>query len=1219
MAEAKPLVMELYQRWLRSPGVAPEIICKDHPELLAELKACVGRAAGAAWSGSSPDPDATISMQSPPTTNPSPVDQSKGPLWCANGHPVAAGFKTGDTCRTCDATISMPPRAADSVTKDAAPECDSPKNVEGAPSPDAALPKAPHGYVIIKEAGKGGLGEVFEALDESLDRKVALKRIRHDMTPTPTTLHRFLVESRVTAQLEHPGIVPVHSAGDDHGPYYTMKLIQGKTLWAAVKEHHQTSRGTSRELLRRFIGVCQAVEFAHSRGVIHRDIKPSNIMLGNYGETILLDWGLAKSHDGLLEEAVDEPQEPDSGMDVTRVGECLGTLNYMPPEQMRGALAEHGTTSDVYALGAVLFFILNNASPGGVKPPNLPQVSKALAAIARKAMAHARADRYPSAAALAHDVQHWLDDEPVSVHQDPWSVQLFRWMKRHRTMVTAASAVIVLGVSAILINNVLVRREQQRTAAEERRTRRELARSNIAEADALAAGAGPVESLKRIQQASEILAGLHEPADPAILAALNVVWRNGSPSLSAADAGPRFRDAAIAPGRAEALAVGDDGLLRYIHLPTSQATTMVLETGELMSAVGVAPRGDVVAVGTTDGAVRLIHYRGSGIWPAAVPAHSQNVIAVRFSPGGSVFATLGGDGSVWLWRPEAATGMHIQLPGNERAKAIAFSSEARLVVAHAGGFYMFMVGAAAPTVIARGKGDQLTAIAASGDGSRVITGDMKGVIRRWKEGGDETEFALHAGKIYHIALSPDATKAWYSAQEGRCGLLDLETGDVVQTLAPVSGAPVNCLDVDWESGLALTVVKSNSIWILESWNLRGNPLEKPLDNSQQAEGPVAFSDSGTLLMGLKTDGSVGVWDLGTGFELLPLGGVAKETLKAGLGLLSADGAVALPPTETYSTSSESKARVAPVYSTKDGRVKANLTELADASQFRALSPDGKKAATIIGAKIPVTTLGIWTIAAVDKGPVARIDLEASPVTGAFSADGRWLAVGLENGQTVLVDAGDGTHQTFGGSSSPVRSICFVGERDIVVAHRDGTLCLWSPAHPSKNHSVAAHQGDISKVVCAERGNLLFSAGRDGKLCIWTKDLDRVRAITIGTDLELLAINPTGECLVFRAASGITALHLDFARRLVEANVGHMDVAGDKRFLRYLALGRSDWFLETIPGGTTPGVSEADKARALWAEGRLADAKNAFSKALIDVPAHAADLQACLRKLQGISP
>ena len=1220
MAEAHPLILELYQRWLRSPGVAPEIICQDHPELLADLQACVGRAAIAASPDTPPDPDATRTLQHSPAAPHRPVEKGDGPWLCACGQPAAAGLKSGDKCGTCGAVMAAPPRTTDLATQTAAPLGHPPRNMADAASPAAAPPKAPRGYVIVKPAGQGGLGEVFEALDESLGRMVALKRIRHDIIPTPTTLQRFITESRVTAQLEHPGIVPVHSAGDDQGLFYTMKLIKGKTLRAAVKEHHQAGGGVSRELLRNFIGACQAVEFAHSRGVIHRDLKPDNIMLGDYGETMVLDWGLAKSQGTPVESPAGDSPARESDADITRVGERLGTPNYMPPEQLRGAVTEHGTASDVYALGAVLFFVLHNSAPAGTKPPDCAPAPVALSAIACKAMAHERADRYPSVAALARDVQHWLDDEPVGVFRDPLSVQALRWMRRHRTLVTATAAIVVLGVAATLINSVLVGREQQRTAAEERRTRMELARSNIAEADALAAGGEPVESLQRIQQAGEILAGLHAPATPAVLAALNVVWRSGSPSLSAADAGPRFRDAAICPGRPEALAVGDDGVLRYVHLATSQVTPLTLEPPGLMTAVGVAPKGDVAAVGTAEGAVRLIHYAGGGgAWPAAVAAHGQAVRAVRFSPGGGLFATLGGDGSVWIWRPEAAAGMPVILPGNERARAIAFAGDSHLVVAHSSGFYVLLVGSAEPIVSAQGKGDQLTAVAASEDGSCVITGDIKGVIRRWKQGGDETEFALHAGQIYRIALAPDATKAWYCAQDGRCGLLELETGEVVQTLAPVSGAPVRCMDVDWQSGLAVTVVGSNSTWTLESWNLRGNPLEKTLDDSLHEGDSVAFSDSGSLLMGLNADGRVGVWDLGTGFELLPLGSVAKDALKGGLGLLSANGAVALPPTETYFTNSESESRVAPVYSITDGRVKANLTEVAGSSQFRALSPNGAMAVTIIGAQPPVTTLGIWNIAAAAKGPVAKIDLEAGPVAGAFSADGRWLAVGLENGRTLLVNTGDGTFQASGAYSSPIRRLCFVGARDIVVAHRDGTLRRWSPDDPLRNRSVAGHQGDISNVVCAAPVNLVFSAGRDGKLCIWTKDLDWIRSINIGVNLELLAVNPAGECLVFRAASGIMALHLDSARRIVEANVGHVDVTGNMRYLRYLALGRFDWFLETMPGGTIPGVSEADIARALWAEGRIADARKAFSKAISDDPDHAADLRACLGKLQGISP
>jgi serine/threonine-protein kinase len=244
-----------------------------------------------------------------------------------------------------------------------------------------------------------------------------------------------------------------------------------------------------RQLLRRFTDVCNAVEYAHSRGVLHRDLKPGNVIVGRHGETLVVDWGLAKpfgKHDpghGGGERAL--TPSPSGSNAETLPGSALGTPGYMSPEQAAGDLEALGPRSDVYSLGATLYCLLAGTPPladsdvdavlravrrGDFPPPRAraPGVDRALEAVCLKAMALAPGDRYGSPRALAEDVERWAADEPVSAYREPWPARLGRWARRHRPAVAAAAALLVTALIALGASNVLIGREKARTERQRR-------------------------------------------------------------------------------------------------------------------------------------------------------------------------------------------------------------------------------------------------------------------------------------------------------------------------------------------------------------------------------------------------------------------------------------------------------------------------------------------------------------------------------------------------------------------------------------------------------------------------------------------------------------------------------------------------------------------------------------------------------------------------------
>jgi eukaryotic-like serine/threonine-protein kinase len=222
------------------------------------------------------------------------------------------------------------------------------------PSRAPALTLPAHGYKLGRTIGRGGMGEVIAAHDERIGREVAIKRMRNPK-PTSEAVTRFLREARIQARLDHPAIVPVHELGVDDGgrPFFTMKRCAGVTLARLLADG-----GSFHRMLRAFVDVCNAIDFAHSRGVVHRDLKPANIMLGEYGEVYVLDWGVARVLSDLPEtpESLQPPEETPDPADSTKSGALLGTPGYIAPEQITGAVP--APSVDIYALGCILFEIL---------------------------------------------------------------------------------------------------------------------------------------------------------------------------------------------------------------------------------------------------------------------------------------------------------------------------------------------------------------------------------------------------------------------------------------------------------------------------------------------------------------------------------------------------------------------------------------------------------------------------------------------------------------------------------------------------------------------------------------------------------------------------------------------------------------------------------------------------------------------------------------------
>lgn len=580
-------------------------------------------------------------------------------------------------------------------------------------------------FRVLRSHARGGLGEVSVAYDEELHREVALKEIRADLSSDSECRGRFLVEAEITAGLEHPSIVPVYGLGtfEDGRPFYVMRFIRGENLDEAIRRFHDDPANKAdcrqrarqlRKLLKRFIDVCNAIDYAHSRGVLHRDLKPRNIMLGKYGETLLVDWGVAKAtgHREIRSDVSEATVRPHATGDSTptQVGMAVGTPAFMSPEQASGKIAELGPATDVFGLGATLYMLLTGQPPqsgtdraelmlraqrGEFRRPRQvdPTVPSALDAICLRAMALRPFDRYPSAGALAEDVERWLGDEPVRAYCEGMSERLLRWTRRNRAAAVSSIAATVLialvsvagalfaGYYAVEADTAKKTAQSAQQVAEEQTQRAEdalkLAKAATKRAEDSLAELKTEKLLNRTQaeafdavkkewtqrsEAGEQRADTQTYAN-AILEALNALnereHRNCENSLRAC---PRE------------LAGWEH---QYLQARLRREMTTLLGHRDSVRCLAFSPKGQWLASGGADRMVLLWDLNSGKSRLLKGPPSPVNSLA--FDPNGSRLLAVVGD-EVRLWN--VPDGQEIALPGPMgRAAAAAFSPDGGKILA----------------------------------------------------------------------------------------------------------------------------------------------------------------------------------------------------------------------------------------------------------------------------------------------------------------------------------------------------------------------------------------------------------------------------------------------------------------------------------------------------------------------------------------------------------
>lgn len=729
-----------------------------------------------------------------------------------------------------------------------------PLAVDSDVSDPGAIQEMPGRYTRKSEYSRGGMGRILLVHDQFLTRDVALKELLPSrLTGTPESgketpvrraaamVARFLREAKVTGQLEHPNIVPVYELGQrkDGNFFYTMKLIRGESMAVLLAKAKTPAERLA--YLPNFIDLCQALAYAHSRRVIHRDIKPSNVMIGPFGETVLIDWGLAKilgQPDPLADEVasrVEAMHDQDSvdGFE-TRPGARMGTPAYMSPEQARGEVDELDARSDVFNLGAMLYEMLTGSTPFGNLPPSAlmhkvayedaprPEtvardVAPELAAICAKAMKRNPAERYGDAEELVKDLEQFVSGALVSAYRYSLPDLAKRYYRRHKAAVlTAGAAAALLAVGAVFAYvRIYDERNQAVTARAEAESYAYLSGIRLAEREI--EGRNFDSALETLAEAPEALRGwewnhLMLRAKPSLHAfegyntvswspdGARVVLAGVNKPLLYADAAtgaaireiptnmPRPNGVAHAPNGAAAALFGADGVVRIVDL------NGVAETRELGGHVGAifgaawAPDGQRLATYGTDGRT-LLRELASGALVADIAREGFYVLCEGFDRSGRYLygRTLPREEAgeeaapgVWVW-DTAAGAMAFETPG--AVLAVDGAAE-RAYVAVGAAVQVWSLAPEAAMAEERPAGSRpLTVLALSGDGAQLATADETGAAILWDAAsGAEMVRLPNREALKHLTFSTDgALLLAASSAEPTVRIWEAATGALVAT------------------------------------------------------------------------------------------------------------------------------------------------------------------------------------------------------------------------------------------------------------------------------------------------------------------------------------------------------------------------------------------------------------------------------------------------------